>query len=149
MVASGSQGRLGCPTVLAADEREVASACASRGDRALERPFPGVGAERRDERDRGSLEPDARDGGTQVEVALQLLQEPLVDRRGENRIRRERGVPRRERERVPDPHRRVGAERNVLLVEREAVQACRCPHAAARLGHHLRPDPVARRQATE
>ena len=63
--------------------------------------------------------------------------------RGEHRVRGERGVPRRERERMAEPHRRVGAERNVLLVEREAVQARDAPHAAARLGHHLRPDPVA------
>ena len=110
--------------------------------RAPERPVPRVGAERRDEGDRGASEAGAHDTGTQVELGLQRAKERLVDRRRENRIRGERCVPRRERERLSDPHRRVRAEGNVLLVEPEAVEVRRLPHAAARLGHHLGPDPV-------
>jgi hypothetical protein len=83
---------------------------------------PRVGADRRDERDSGASQPDAHDRGPQVELALQLLQERLVDRRGrESRPRRGR-VPGRERNGWPTRMRRVGAEGNVLLVEREAVQ---------------------------
>ena len=42
-----------CPPILAPDEREMTATRACSGDRALERPVPGVVAERRDERDRG------------------------------------------------------------------------------------------------
>ena len=48
----------------------------------------------RDERDRRVPQPDAHDRGAQVELPLQRLQERLVDRRGEDRVRGERGVPR-------------------------------------------------------
>ena len=144
-VVTAGSGDVRRPALLAPDEGEVAAARTRRGDRALERPCPCVGSDRRDERDCGALQPDAHDRRPQVELPLQLLQEGLVDRRGENGIRGEGRVPGRERERMADPHGRVGAEGNVLLVEREAVQTPRCPHATARLGHHLRPDSVARK----
>jgi hypothetical protein len=120
-VVTAGSGDVRRPTLLAPHEGEVAAARAGRADRALERPCPRVGADRRDERDCGASQPDAHDRGSQVELGLQLLQERLVDRRRENGIRGEGGVPGRERERMADPHGRVGAEGNVLLVEREAV----------------------------